>query len=318
MFSLFLFLAVSISAESVDHLLSPKKLFKDPKAFASVFSRADRDTLTNLIEMVDKLLTDGQNDLAAAQLEANNAQSASDTAASELTLAEQEKTDAETDLVIKQGETARLVKVAEGTAATSAAALTKHNTASDEADNAATFRAKTVQRTTDEKDSLNQILAFLGDYLDASTAIEEKVSRQLLETAEFYMVEEDQIQELYEMIEALIATANSEEEAANDALTNANDALTDAQAELEAADTAHSEAESELHAAELAQTQATNHLDSKTSALTSATKKAEDASNALHDATQWLTDETARVSEETSTLNDVRALLEGLLETASN
>lgn len=318
MFSLFLFLAVSISAESVDHLLSPKKLFKDPKAFASVFSRADRDTLTSLIEMVDKLLTDGQNDLSAAQLEANNAQSASDAADNELTIAEGEKTDAETDLVIKQGETARLAKVAEGTADTLVSAQTKNAAAADDADNAATFRTKTVLRTTDEKDSLNQILAFLGDYLDASTAIEEKVSRQLLETAEFYMVEEDQIQELYEMIEGLIATANDEEEAANDALTAANNALTAAASELAAAETADSEAQGDLHAAQLAETQATNHLDSKVSALTSATKKAEDASSALHDANQWLTDETARVSEETTTLNDVRALLEGLLETASN
>lgn len=318
MFSLFLFLAVSISAESVDHLLSPKKLFKDPKAFASVFSRADRDTLTSLIEMVDKLLTDGQNDLAAAQLEANNAQSASETAEAELTVAEQEKTDAETDLVIKQGETARLDKVAEGTATTLQAAENNNVAAQDAADDADTFRAKTILRTTDEKDSLNQILAFLGDYLAASTAIEEKVSRQLLETAEFYMVEESQIEELYKMIEDLIATANAEEQAAVDASTSANNALIAAGSELEATQTAHSEAESELHAAELAQTQATNHLSSKETALTSATKKAGDASITLNDATQWLTDETARVSEETSTLNDVRSLLEGLLETASN
>merc|ERR1712226_357849 len=100
-------------------------------------------------------------------------------------------------------------------------------------------------------------------------------------------VEEDQIEELYKMIQDLIATANYE-------------------------------AESELHAAQLAQTQATNHLSTKETALTSATKKAGDASITLNDATQWLSDETARVSEEKSTLNEVRSLLEGLLETASN
>merc|ERR1712150_385254 len=202
-------------------------------------------------------------------------------------------------------------KVVEGTAATAQAAENKNVAAQDAADDADTFRAKTILRTTDEKESLNQILAFLDDYLDASTAIEEKVSRQLLETAEFYMVEEDQIEELYKMIQDLIATANDEEQAAVDASNSANTALIAAGSELLAAETAHSEAESELHAAQLAQTQATNHLSTKETALTSATKKAGDASITL-------TDDTARVSEEKSTLNEVRSLLEGLLETASN
>jgi len=320
MFSLFLFLAVAVSASSVDHLLSPKKLFKDPEAFVSVFSLADKDTLNTLDGMVNKLLEEGKADLAAATDSKNSAESAHDEAASELGDAEQAKTLAEEDLVIKQGDAARLAQDAAATAATLEAATTKEGNAMDAHDAAATFKSKTIARTTSEKESLNQILTFLEQYLEASTAFTQKSNRQLLEeiTQQFLMVEEDQVEDLYKMIQDLIDIANQEEADASKAEEDAAAAHDAAVAELTTATTAHSEASALSNAADLAKTQAENHLNSKDHALQAAIAKEAEAKKVLDEATLWLSDETARISEEETALLKVKELLEKLLETATS
>lgn len=306
----FVSLAVAISAGSVDHLLVPKKLFSNPKAFVKAFSHADKKTVDEILVMVDKLLGDGETDQAAAQALADEKLAAHTTADEQLTAAAGALETAKADVEVKTGSVADLTGQVTLHKATLDAATEARDTAQAAATKAADHKTKTIARVSEEKNDFDQILALLEEYNEVRVNFAD-TGRSLLER-EFIMVDEDQIKIIRDKVNELIAVGQKEEEEAVDADDAAQETLTTATAAYTTAYDSHSKSTGQLESAKLAKSEGEVIQANKVSAHTAAIAKEAEADRALQDANLALKQETTRIDSEKATLLQVRGLLEQL------
>lgn len=309
----FVFLAATISA---DNLLAPKNIFaKDPKAFVSTFSRADKETLQTLLDMTNEMLNEGINAQAAATAAKDEAVEALVEATKEHDAAEGEYNDAKAEFEAASSLVSTQQSKLDGEEVVLQTTSDEKGTAQDALDVTSTKLEKTQERVTQEKEDLNKILDLLKEYEGFRIGFTE-TNRKLL--SKFVMVEEDDIDILESKINELITEADKE-------LAEATQANTDAQTTFDEASTAHSNANTavattrgELEAAKLQKTQADVKQTNKLSTWDASIIKEHKAEHAEEDAQAFLLAEQTRVAGEKATLDQVVVFLNDLIAKASD
>jgi len=309
LFYIYLTIAVAISARPVDHLLSPKKLLKDPTSFVAAFSKADVETINRLLDMVAELISEGEDDQTDAQSIFDDATAKSVTAISNLEQATNEDNAAAADLLIKTGEAASAAtKEGQDKLALDAATTIKVNAQTD-ADKAAESLRKISERVEKENIECTQILNLLKD-LEPATFINS--GRKLL-SAQLVDANPEQIERIREKINKMIADGAVEVATAETADSNAKGHLHSAIASFDDALATYTASAATLVQAKAAKSSADKTKEKKAAALVEATNKRDSAADTLSEAHDFLSNESARIASEKLILNEVKELLQKLL-----
>lgn len=309
----FVFLAATISA---DNLLAPKNIFgKDPKAFLSTFSRADKETLQRLLDMTNELLTEGANAVTVATTAKTDAAQAAVDATAEHETADGELDEAKTEFEAASSLVTTKQSQLEGEEAVLETTSNEKTTAQEGLNVASTKLEKTQQRVTQEKADLNKILELLKEFENFRIGFTE-TNRKLL--SKFVTVEEDDIDILETKIRELITEADQELADATQKNTEAETTLDEATTAYDNANSAAADTRGELEAAKLKKSQAEIKQANKQSVWEASVIKEHTAEDTLKDAEAFLLKEETRVASEKDTLDQVIDFLDDLISKASD
>jgi len=309
----FVFLAVTISA---DNLLAPKNIFaKDPKAFVSTFSRADKDTLETLLEMTNELLSQGAEDVATAEAARNTLRDDLDAAEAAHVPIDQAYDDAIAALEAASSLVSATSDKLKAEEALEETTLEAKESAQDTLDEKKTKLEKTQKRVTDEKENLNKVLDLLAEFESFRIGFTE-TNRKLL--SKLVMVEGDSIDDVITKVNELIAQADKELLEATSAKEDAQTVYDDAEKAHGHAVTAVADIRGQLNTAKLQEATAEATKNTKKQAHDQSVIKQHDLNDDLEKAEKKLVDEQARVKGEKDTLDQVVAFLEDLIDKASD
>lgn len=303
---LFLVLLLSVTASSyrsLDHLLSPRKLFRNPRKFVNAFSQANPATIDTLIEKIDDLIKEGEDDVKSAQDQHTAALNLLNEEAKKLETATKDEETKAQNHVDSQDELKKANDAVADGHKKVIFAETDKDSKQDSLDLATKNRDAVVKRTSAEADDYAEILALL-DELEPS---QEGAGRRLLEAV--LEAGEDDVTRMRGYVETMKTQSEhdaadaereynehkGESEAANKKYQDLVDQQVDLEEAQEAAQNKFDVAKAEHEAAEVA--------------LAKVTKSHEEAKIAEGNAKEFLDSETKRVTDDNNTLNEVKKLL---------
>jgi len=302
---LFLVLLLSVTASSyrsLDHLLSPRKLFRNPRKFVNAFSQANPDTIDTLIQKIDEIIAEGESDVKSAQDKHTAALNLFQEETQKLETATQdEKTKAQNLEDATNAHKAATNSVAEGHKKVIFAETDKL-TKQDALDLETKNRDAIVKRTNAEAEDFKELL----ELLDSLEPTQEGAGRRLLEAGE------DDVTRMRSFVATM--QTQSEHEA-----SEAEKDFQEHKDESEAANKKYEEYVSKqvelVEAEEAAKSKfdvAKAEHEVAESTLKTVTISHQQAELALENAKDLLDSETKRVTDDNKTLNEVKDLLEEL------
>lgn len=302
---LFLFLLLSITASSsgsLDHLLRPKKLFRNPRKFVDAFSQANPDTINTLLTKIDEVIRDGTLQMQKA---------IDDTAALRITFNQKV---AELDAATKSNVTATKNHDASGVALTSANEQVANNAKKVEAakkdrdlkkntlDQATKTKDATLKKTDAEAEDFKAILDLVAQ-LEPS---QQEGGRRLLESGE------GDVEKITNYVAQMQTAAANEAKDVQDAFNLANDEYTSASGTFDRLTVDQINLVENRKKAQNAFDQTKLLLDDAIDAVNAATKSHADVNRQLTLAKEFSDSETHRVTNDNKVLNEVKALLTDL------
>lgn len=294
--SLFFFTLLTLAVFSTASL-PLEKLLQNPKLFAAAFANADPSIVDKMIGLVDKLLSEGQDDKQSAiddhtkrAAEQDAAQSAFDSAYGALDAVSKSLVEAETI----QDNLIALEKEHKGQL--DAAVIVLHS-----ADSAKTSAQSHMDST---KKRVKAEHVALEDVKDKLESIKPQ-GRRLLSDADPKAVNKV-IAEIQKLIEAGV----KEEQDALAALNDATIKQAEAAKAEDAARKTHESTVGKLGTATNNVNSLTNEKAARLDEKNQAETKLADANSALASALEWMNQEVSRVKAEKATLEEVRELLE--------
>lgn len=302
---LFLVLLLSVTASSyrsLDHLLSPRKLFRNPRKFVNAFSQANPNTIDTLIQKIDEIIDEGNDDVKTAQDKHTAALTLFNEQTKKLgTATQDEKTKAQNHDDAKDALKKADDAVAEGNKKVIFAEADKF-TKKDALDLTTKKRDAVVKRTNAEETDFKEILTLL----DELAPTQQGAGRRLLEA------DENDVTRMKSYVETM--RAQSQHDAA-DAEREYQEHLD----ESEAANKKYQDLVSQQVGLEEVQEAAQSKFDlakaeheAAQSTLKKVTNSHEQAKLALGGAKDFLDSETKRVTADNNTLNQVKTQLEAL------
>merc|ERR1712083_89045 len=274
-----------------------EKLLQNPKLFAAAFANADPSVIQKMIDLVDRLLAEGQDDKASAIKEHGERQDEQAAALSSFTDASKAFDEVAAKLVTATTDRDNLVVKENEHSALLDAAVTVLNSANTKEDNTKSHMDSTISRVKHEGEALSEVIVNLE-----ST---KSNGRRLLNEADPAAVDKVVVE-----IKKLIEAGKKEVADATAAWNDATKEQTEAIKVEAAARKQHEKTVGELGTANAIVDRLTGEKAAKLDAKNRANKILTDANDALESALQWMNQEVNRVDSEEVTLETVKGLLE--------
>lgn len=304
---LFLVLLLSITASShasLDHLLSPKKLFRNPRKFVDAFSQANPATLNSLLDKIDAIIHDGTAEMQKAIDNTAALQKAFNQKAAELEAATESNLTA-TGNHAASGETLdSAIDQVTINAKKVEAAKKERDVKKDALDQATKTKDATLEKTNAEAEDFKEILELVAQL----TTAQQGSGRRLLESGE------GDVEKITNYVVQMRDVSTEEAEAVKTAFNLAQNEYTSASDIFERLTVVQINLVESRKKAQTAFDQTELLLDDAINTVNAATKSHADANRQLTIAKEFSDSETLRVTNDNKVLNEVKVLIKGLQE----
>lgn len=294
--SLFFFTLLTLAVFSTASL-PLEKLLQNPKLFAAAFANADPDVVKKMIDLVDKLLAEGQNDKASAIKDHGSRKDEQAAALASFTDASKAFEAVAAKLVTATTNRDNLVAQELEHRSLLDAAVTVLNSAKTKVVNTKSHLDSTTSRVNKEEKALSEVIVQLNSV--------KSNGRRLLNEADPAAVDN-----VVAEIKKLIDAGKKEVEDATAAWEEATKKQTEAASVEADARTRHEKTVGELATANAVVKSLTTEKAAKLGEKDRANKILTDANASLASALQWMNQEVNRVDSEKVTLDEVKGLLE--------